>query len=99
MMPAPSRTYQSLNTWLTLAPAFARVTERLQGATRVGLDTEADSLHHYFEKVCLIQVSCAGAQYIIDPLSGVSLAELFAVLSHKELIFQGADYDLRMLHK
>ena len=25
--------------------------EALRGATRVGLDTEADSLHHYFEKI------------------------------------------------
>lgn len=81
------------------AIAIARVTDLLRGTARVAIDTEADSLHHYFEKVCLIQLSFGGAQYIIDPLRGASLTELLAALSQKALIFQGADYDLRMLYK
>ena len=78
---------------------LARLTDALHGTRRVGLDTEADSLHHYFEKVCLIQLSFSGANYIVDPLAGFSLAEFLEVLSQKELIIQGADYDLRMLKK
>lgn len=27
---------------------------------RCCIDTEADSLHHYHEKLCLLQVNCAG---------------------------------------
>jgi len=34
--------------------AMAALIERMGGAERVGLVTEADSLHNYFEKVCLI---------------------------------------------
>ena len=86
-------------TYADNAQGLARLTKMLHGAARVSMDTEADSLHHYFEKVCLIQVSFLGANYIIDPLGGFSLAEFFEVLSQKELIFHGADYDLRMLHK
>jgi ribonuclease D len=78
---------------------LSRLTEALRGATRVGLDTEADSLHHYFEKVCLIQLSFSHVNYIVDPLSGCSLTEFLEVLSQKELILHGADYDLRMLKK
>jgi len=78
---------------------LARLIQMLQGTSRVGMDTEADSLHHYFEKVCLIQLSFSGENFIIDPLAGLSLSEFFEVLSQKELIFQGADYDLRMLKK
>ena len=81
------------------AEGLARLTEALSATSRVGLDTEADSLHHYFEKVCLIQLSFSGANYVVDPLAGFSLAEFLEVLSRKELILQGADYDLRMLKK
>jgi ribonuclease D len=81
------------------AEGLARLTEALSATSRVGLDTEADSLHHYFEKVCLIQLSFSGSNYVVDPLAGFSLAEFLEALSRKELILQGADYDLRMLKK
>lgn len=81
------------------AQSLACLTQTLRGVVRVGIDTEADSLHHYFEKVCLIQLSFLGSNYIIDPLVGFSLEEFFEVLSQKELIFQGAGYDLRILKK
>ncbi len=86
-------------TYVENAPGLARVTEALRGAGRVAVDTEADSLHHYFEKVCLIQLSFSGANFIIDPLAGFSLSEFFDVLAQKELIFHAADYDLRILKK
>lgn len=86
-------------TYVESAEGLARLTEALAGASRVGLDTEADSLHHYFEKVCLIQLSFSGANYIVDPLAGFPLTEFLEVLSQKELIIQGADYDLRMMKK
>jgi ribonuclease D len=69
----------------------------LAGASRIALDIEADSLHHYFEKVCLIQLTTSGSSYIVDPLAGAELGGLFDLLSGKELIFHGGDYDLRML--
>ena len=86
-------------TFVDSAEGLAHLIKALRDATRVGVDTEADSLHHYFEKVCLIQLSFLGTHYIVDPLAGLSPAEFFEVLSRKELIFQGADYDLRMLKK
>ncbi|MFA5167632.1 MAG: HRDC domain-containing protein [Candidatus Omnitrophota bacterium] len=86
-------------TYVDSAESLAQLTGVLSAASRVGLDTEADSLHHYFEKVCLIQLSFSGSNYMIDPLAGFSLAEFLEVLSRKELILQGADYDLRMLKK
>ncbi len=70
---------------------------RLGQAERVAVDTEADSLHHYFEKVCLIQISFHGDDYLIDPLSKIDLSQFLNVLSIKPLIIHGADYDLRML--
>ena len=44
---------------------------RLRAAEWIALDTEADSLHAYPEKLCLIQVSIPGADELIDPLTMV----------------------------
>jgi ribonuclease D len=67
---------------------------------RVALDTEADSLHCYFEKLCLIQISLPERHVLIDPLTeGFSLAPLYDMLKGKEIILQGADFDLRLLRR
>ena len=73
------------------------LTEKLKKAEKVALDTEADSLHHYFEKVCLIQLTFNKEHFIVDPLVNLDLSEFLEVLSWKSLIFHGADYDLRMM--
>ena len=59
----------------------------LQSAAWIALDTEADSLHAYPEKVCLIQASTPAGDELIDPLAAMNLAPLFATLQGFELIF------------
>ncbi len=71
----------------------------LQSAEWVALDTEADSLHAYPEKLCLIQISTARGDDLVDPLSKIHLTPLWPVLKKHELIIHGADYDLRLLRK
>lgn len=63
------------------------------------IDAEADSLHHYVEKLCLLQVSVKGGDYVIDPLIPLDLTELARTLEPKSLLFHGADFDIRMLKK
>jgi ribonuclease D len=72
---------------------------RLKRATWVAVDTEADSLHAYPEKVCLLQISTIGGDELIDPLAGLNLEPLLEALAGHELIMHGADYDLRLLSK
>src|ERR1041385_7897402 len=72
---------------------------QLQGIDRIAVDTEADSLHCYYEKLCLIQLSFAGNDYLIDPLTGLDLAPLADALANKEIVLQGADFDLRLLRR
>jgi ribonuclease D len=72
---------------------------KLQAADWVSLDTEADSLHAYPEKICLIQISIAGCDRLIDPLAEINLAPFLDALNAHELIMHGADYDLRLLEK
>ena len=72
---------------------------KLRAATWVAVDTEADSLHAYPEKVCLIQIGTTAGDSLIDPLSGINLDPVLDALSGHELIMHGADYDLRLLEK
>jgi len=71
----------------------------LQAAAWVAVDTEADSLHAYPEKVCLIQISTTAGDRLVDPLARINLDPLLDALSGHELIMHGADYDLRLLRK
>ena len=71
----------------------------IQACPWAAVDTEGDSLHHYNEKLCLVQVSVKGGDFVIDPLVPLDLTELAKVLSGKLLLFHGADFDVRMLKK
>jgi ribonuclease D len=63
------------------------------------LDTEADSLHAYPEKLCLLQLSHPGGELLVDPLAGLELAPLLAILARHTLILHGGDYDLRLIYR
>lgn len=76
---------------------LAAVLPQIRAAKWVALDTEADSLHAYPEKLCLVQLSLPGADMLVDPLAGTDLGPFWAALGGRELILHGADYDLRLL--
>ena len=71
----------------------------VKSAEWLALDTEADSLHAYPEKVCLIQISTAAGDRLVDPLAGIDINPFLDALAGRELIFHAADYDLRLLRK
>jgi ribonuclease D len=83
-----------------LAGALAGV-----GKGPLAVDTEADSMHHYEAKLCLIQLSFGEADVLVDPLAlppggrGGDLAPLGRLLADPGLrkVMHAADYDLRML--
>lgn len=66
-------------------------------ARRISIDTEADNLHHYHTRVCLLQISAGGVEFLVDTLAGLDLRSLFTALTGKSLIMHGSDYDLRLL--
>ncbi len=75
------------------------VLHALKHEPRIAMDTEADSLHHYYEKLCLIQITAANRHFLLDPLAGLNLQPLFELLQSKKIVFHGADYDLRLLRR
>ena len=79
--------------------ALADLAARIAAADRVGVDTEADSLHCYHEKVCLVQVGLPGTDELVDPLADIDPAPLLDALAGTELVMHGADFDLRMLYR
>jgi ribonuclease D len=78
-----------------------RALERVGAQKEIAVDTEADSLHSYFDKVCLVQISIAGEDLIVDPLAKVDLQRFGAILADPSItkVLHGADYDLRILHR
>ena len=70
----------------------------------IGVDTEADSFYHYFDKTCLVQISTRKNSYLIDPLALGGPAELkplgpvFASPKVRK-IFHAAEYDIFVLKR
>ncbi len=94
----------------TNTPSYTLMTRQapLQGFCRdlekesaIAVDLEADSLFHYQEKVCLIQISTPRQNVVLDPLSLKDLSPLAPVLSNPRIrkVFHGADYDIRSLYR
>jgi len=67
----------------------------------LALDTEADSLYHYFPKVCLIQISTNRQTFVIDPIAIKTMDPLRPLLAGKKIkkVFHGADYDVRSIFR
>ncbi len=79
--------------------ALEELVDELRSQQRIAIDTEADSLHCYFEKVCLIQISSGTGHWLVDPLANLELQPLLDVVCSRRLVFHGADYDLRLLRR
>jgi ribonuclease D len=83
------------------AAGLQSLAEDLHGIIRAGVDTESNSLHAYRERVCLIQISTSGQDYLIDPLALSDLAPLKDFFEDPgiEKIFHAAEYDLLCLRR
>lgn len=71
-------------------------TRRRTAAGRVVLDLEADSLHRYQEKICLIQYADETGSCLIDPLSIEDMGPFYNWLKETEVWMHGADYDMSL---
>jgi len=86
---------------ITKADRLSEVAAVLNRQTEIAVDLEMDSLHHYQEKVCLIQISTRTESWLIDPLALKDLSPLAASLGDPRIrvVMHGADYDIRSLHR
>jgi len=91
----------SLPPILTTTEQIAEFATELEKYPVIAVDLEADSMHNYQEKVCLLQFSTPEQTLLIDPLLGADLASLKPVLANPKIrkIFHAADYDIRCLSR
>lgn len=80
--------------------AFEDLSSRLKKEPVLAIDTEANSLFAYQEQVCLIQISTAKRDYIIDPLPLKDLSPLGEIFFDPaiEKIFHASEYDILIMH-
>ncbi len=89
----------SLPPILTTTEEIAQLATRLSQHAVIAVDLEADSMHNYLEKVCLLQFSTPDETVLVDPLADAELTPLKPVLADPAIrkIFHAADYDIRCL--
>ena len=82
-------------------PDLRRIAKDLHTGRIIGVDLEADSMFHYQEKVCLVQMASNDRTFLIDPLALKDLSPLVPVFADPGVrkVFHGADYDIRSLYR
>lgn len=86
--------------WVRTADELDALVDDLAGCRAIGIDTEADSLHHYTEKVCLLQLAAfGGASWLIDPLALDDLSSLATIVADPSVlkVVHGGDNDVTSL--
>jgi ribonuclease D len=78
-----------------------RLVNELSRQPVIAVDTESNSLHAYRERVCLIQFSIPGNDYLVDPLAISDLTPLASVFDSREIakVLYGAEYDVISLKR
>lgn len=88
-------------TWVDDDAGLAAIVSRMNAASSIAFDTEANSMHAYRERVCLMQVTLPGGEdAVIDPLA-VDPTPLAEPLGNASIvkIMHGADYDVLSLQR
>lgn len=78
-----------------------RLIEELSSEPAIAIDTESNSLYAYREKVCLIQFSIPGKDFLVDPLAVEDLTPLGGILASPKTVkvLHGAEYDVIVLKR
>lgn len=83
------------------ASEVAKLARSMGKSRRIAVDLEADSMYHFQERVCLLQMATARHQVVIDPLNVADLSALKPIFKNEryQKVFHGADYDVRSLYR
>jgi ribonuclease D len=89
--------YQMVET----AAGLEKAAGALEKEKVIAVDLEADSMYHFKEKVCLIQLATEKTSVVVDPLQIDNFSILKPLFYNPDIqkIFHGADYDVRSLYR
>lgn len=78
-----------------------RILPDLLESKSIAVDLEADSMFHFREKICLLQLGTETGNFVLDPLAISDLSLLAPIFADKGIrkVFHGADYDIRSLFR
>lgn len=81
--------------------ALDKLVTRLESQSMIAVDTEANPLFAYHEKLCLVQISTRTRDYIVDPLADVDLSRLVPIFADPTIVkvFHDAEFDVLMLKR
>jgi ribonuclease D len=87
--------------WIETREGLRGALDRLAKEPALGVDLEADSLFHFQEKVCLLQLAASDRVFLVDPLAVDDLSPLAPLFANPEVtkVLHGSDYDLRSLDR
>ncbi len=87
--------------YIASTDALDKAVGKMSRSPVVAVDLEADSMYHFTEKVCLLQMAADNSCFIIDPLALTDLSALAPLFADSAIvkIFHGADYDVRSLYR
>ncbi len=83
--------------WIDRQADLDALIQRLKPLNELPLDTEADNMYHYHNRICLYQLQAGPDIYIVDALANLDLASFIDSLRTKRLIMHGSDFDLRLM--
>ncbi len=88
--------------WIRTKAELVVLVEELVACRAVGIDTEGDSLHHYTDKICLIQLKALdGGSCLIDPIALPDLSPLAPLMANAKIlkVVHGGDNDVTAMRR
>lgn len=80
-------------------PELDALCDHMETQAEIALDSEADNLHHFATKLCLLQLRFDQTTYLLDVLADLQLDRFWEVLATKHLVMHGSDFDLRLFRE
>lgn len=80
-------------------PELDSLCDHLERQDELALDSEADNLHHFETRLCLLQLRFDDSTYLLDVLADLHLERFWAILATKHLVMHGSDFDLRLFQE
>jgi len=97
----PAQDYHQDYQWIDTRQGLQQVVDCFKNKKAIGVDMEMDSMFHYREKICLIQMATEQQTFIIDPLKIPNMSLIKPLFENRRIkkVFHGADYDVRSIFR